>query len=215
MKNAENTIVYKPADDSYKGLSIEERAGLSGTRQLMALTKKGLKNNDGEAVKLFHLAAFKASLLGYNYVLLSKRRTNSGRLEAVRIGGSYSIHLGQKLAQEGYRPQSRSLGTPRGTLCTGDVSIPQDTMPRNYDDLPIHPSMIHHFDDFPANSSTVQATIKEQLQLPDIDPLPAPSVSVPGIKQLKLEFLRDMAKLMLFAADELENEIRHDQNEHR
>jgi hypothetical protein len=205
MKNTNDmNIVYKPANDSYTGLPAN--ADLSGTRQLMALTKKGLKNNDGDAVKVFHLVAYLASCRGYDYVILSKHRTNSGRHEAV-LFDVRSVNIGRRLVAVGYRAPIRSIDTTKGALCQGDVFTAPETLPQHYDDLPIHPSMVQEEKPAPSPIELLEQHMSQTETVSKID-MAAPAAKrvnkLPN--ELKIEFLLCLADSLVDMAAKIEKE---------
>lgn len=136
----EKEKVYKPSVDSYyiqrnsnPNKKFQTRAGIV---ELSHLSKAGLRRTMCELNGYFYLCAYEAHMLGYDYVILGKHRTNSGRPEAIVITHD-AIDKGKKLAhpKRNIFPYA-DIGNPQKILGVGDVFVPSDDMPKKYKNLP-------------------------------------------------------------------------------
>lgn len=129
--------VYKAGTDSYSGKTIDLKK-MVGTWQLTGLSKSGLKTHDSDRLMAFYYYSHQAGLSGYDYVILSEQRTNSGRPEAVKTT-TQMLSAGRKLCESGYVPTSRKTYDHLAKICKGDCRIPSLEDPKAYADLPEFP----------------------------------------------------------------------------
>lgn len=127
-------IVYKAGADSYSG-KMTDLKKMVGTWQLTGLSKAGLKTHDSDRVMAFYYYAYQASLSGYDYVVLSDKRTNSGREEAIKIT-TKCIAFGKHLCESGYAPTARKPYDHPAKVCKDDIRIPREWDTTYYADLP-------------------------------------------------------------------------------
>ena len=129
--------VYKAGTDSYSGKTIDLKK-MAGTWQLTALSKSGLKTHDSDRVMAFYYYAYQASQSGYDYVIMSDKRTNSGREEAIKVTAK-CIAFGKKLCESGYAPTARKTYDHMAKVCKDDIHIPREWDTTYYADLPEFP----------------------------------------------------------------------------
>lgn len=124
--------IYKPAADSYsitkgkdRGKNPEKGIGIF---ELTHLCKGGHKELKNKRRDQFNLACYLASDAGFDYVLLKKTITNSGRHEPVRFS-RYSIGCGGALLFAGKKLTD---------YCLADsfVMLPDNDMPKLYANIP-------------------------------------------------------------------------------
>jgi len=126
--------LYKASTDSYGGKEVNIKK-MVGTWQLTELSKKGLKTHDSDRLMALCYYAYQANALGYDYVVMSEKRTNSGREEAVLLTAKI-ISFGKQLLEAGYVPAVRKTYDNPSKICKGDVRVPQSEEPKKYSDLP-------------------------------------------------------------------------------
>lgn len=127
-------IVYKAGPDSYSG-KINNLNKMVGTWQITGLSKAGLKTHDSDRLMAFYYYAYQASMLGYDYVIMSGKRTNSGRNEAVKTT-AVNIKAGERLYKSGYCPAFRKPYDHPAKICKDDMSVPCEGSPKNYCNIP-------------------------------------------------------------------------------
>jgi hypothetical protein len=128
------STIYKASTDSYSG-NTNDLKKMVGTWQVRGLSKQGLKTHDSERLMAFYYYAYQSSLSGYDYVVLSDKRTNSGREEAV-LSTTKCVSFGKKLCESGYAPSQRKAYDHPAKLCKGDFRTPTLEEPKYYADLP-------------------------------------------------------------------------------
>ena len=131
--------IYKSAADSFnitKGDSVGKTTYVgTGTRPIMVLSKTGLRNADSPNMWLFFVTCAKAQDKGYDYVVLSSARTNSGRPEPIKFA-TKSTALGRSLIKKNTKFEKTNPLNLTAELKIGDVFIPTASMPMRYDDIP-------------------------------------------------------------------------------
>ena len=126
--------VYKASEDSYTGSVLKPGKNV-GVWQLRSLSKAGLKTHDADRLMAFYYYAYQTALCGFDYVVLSSKRTNSGREEAV-IVTSKCVNMGKKLSESGYSPITRKAYDHVAKLCKNDFRVPDIEEPKYYAHLP-------------------------------------------------------------------------------
>ena len=129
--------VYKASTDSYSGKNIDF-GKMVGTWQVRGLSKRGLKTHDADRLMAFYYYSYQASVVGCDYVILSGKRTNSRREEAVVLTAK-CVAFGHKLFESGYSPSPRKAYDHPSKLCKGDLLVPELEAPTKYADLPVLP----------------------------------------------------------------------------
>lgn len=125
--------VYKPSADSYS--QDVDMTKMIGTWQVGGLSKKGLKTHETDRLQAFYYYSYLANIAQCDYVVLSGKRTNSGRDEAVIIT-TKCINSGKKLFEAGYQPRARKAYDHPSNLCKEDLRIPEPGEPHRYAHLP-------------------------------------------------------------------------------
>lgn len=126
--------VYKPSTDSYTGSVLKPEKNV-GVWQLRSLSKSGLKTHDADRLMAFYYYAYQTALCGFDYVVLSSKRTNSGREEAVIVTNK-CVNMGKKLSESGYSPSTRKAYDHVAKLCKNDFRVPDIEEPKYYAHLP-------------------------------------------------------------------------------
>lgn len=126
--------VYKPSTDSYVEENIDPKKAV-GIWHHRYLAKEGMRTHNPEHLQGLHYYSHLASVAGYDYVVLSDKRTNSGREEAVIVTAK-CVNMGKKLIESGYAPAPRKPYDNIAKICKGDIRIPTEEEPRFYKDLP-------------------------------------------------------------------------------
>ena len=129
-------LLYKPTGESYSGAKVDPKKSI-GVWQLRQLQRDGFKTHDSERLMAFYYCCYFAKKEGFDYVVLSASRTNSGRAEAVKVT-SRCANTGEKLAIAGYAPTPREAYDHPSKICFGDVFIPQEPLPKKYNSLPAY-----------------------------------------------------------------------------
>lgn len=126
--------VYKPAADSYsitKGKDSGKNPATGiGIPELTHLCRRGQKELKNKRRDQFNLSCYLASDAGFDYVLLKKTVTNSGRHEPVRFS-KYSVGCGGALLFAGHKLTD---------YCLDDsfVMLPDNDMPKQYEKIPVY-----------------------------------------------------------------------------
>jgi hypothetical protein len=126
--------LYKAGADSYVERDIDPKKAV-GIWHHRYLAKEGLRTHNPEHLQGLHYYSQLAYVAGYDYVVLSDKRTNSGREEAVLIT-KHCVNKGVKLIASGYAPAPRKPYDNIAKICKGDMRIPTEEEPRFYKDLP-------------------------------------------------------------------------------
>ena len=130
--------LYKAGADSYTEKNIDPLKAV-GIWHHRYLAKEGLRTHNPDHLQAFFYYSQLARQAEYDYVVLSDKRTNSGREEAVKIT-SRIANKGKMLIDAGYAPSPRKAYDHTAKICKGDMRIPAETEPRHIDDLPDVPT---------------------------------------------------------------------------
>ena len=126
--------VYKASTDSYSEDNIDPKKAV-GIWHHRYLAKDGLRTHNPEHLQGLYYYSHLAFVAGYDYVVLSDKRTNSGREEAVLLT-VHCANKGRKLIESGYSPAPRKPYDNIAKICKGDLRIPSEEESRFYKDLP-------------------------------------------------------------------------------
>ena len=126
--------VYKASNDSYTEADIDPKKAV-GIWHHRYLAKPGLRTHNTEHLQAFYYYSYMAQENKFDYVVLSGKRTNSGREEAIIITRNCA-NKGKQLSESGYSPLPRKPYDNKANICKGDIRVPTLEEPKHYEDLP-------------------------------------------------------------------------------